>query len=329
MSKKLTQQEFLDRATLRHGNKYDYSESIYNGLSQKVKVICLLHGEFYTRPRDHIFARGRGCKKCGYETIRKTKKYSQDEWLKKVTEIHGFNYDYKKTKYIDSTLKVTITCKSHGDFLIAPNTHLLGVGCRKCGTEKAALSRRKNIDIILNSHSCKFRYDFANYKNLASKIKIQCPHHGWFVSSVSVHLRTKSGGCNKCLKEIFDLSKSLRSYRQKNIHQQRKKTDVLYNLRRNLRSRISNILKKINKIKTVSTIKYIDCTYGELKIHLERQFLKGMTWENRAEWHIDHIIPLSSAKTEEDVIKLNHYTNLRPLWAADNLRKSNKLETLL
>ena len=50
-----------------------------------------------------------------------------------------------------------------------------------------------------------------------------------------------------------------------------------------------------------------------------------MCWENRNEWHIDHIIPLSSSKTEEDVFKLCHYTNLQPLWVNENLQKSNKI----
>jgi hypothetical protein len=50
-----------------------------------------------------------------------------------------------------------------------------------------------------------------------------------------------------------------------------------------------------------------------------------MNWSNRKEWHIDHIIPLSSAKTEEELLKLFHYTNLQPLWANDNIKKSNKI----
>ena len=53
-----------------------------------------------------------------------------------------------------------------------------------------------------------------------------------------------------------------------------------------------------------------------------------MTWENKGAWHIDHIIPTCTAKTEEDLIRLNHYTNLQPLWAEENLKKGSKLIAL-
>jgi hypothetical protein len=54
-------------------------------------------------------------------------------------------------------------------------------------------------------------------------------------------------------------------------------------------------------------------------------FTEKMNWDNYGEWHIDHIIPLSSANTEEEIYKLCHYTNLQPLWAEDNIKKSNKI----
>ncbi len=67
-----------------------------------------------------------------------------------------------------------------------------------------------------------------------------------------------------------------------------------------------------------------------VKKHIERQFKKGMSWENYhiTTWHIDHIIPLSSAKNEEELLKLFHYTNLRPLWAKENISKSDKIPTV-
>lgn len=73
--------------------------------------------------------------------------------------------------------------------------------------------------------------------------------------------------------------------------------------------------------KNSSTYRILGCDWETLKDHIEKQFAKGMTWENMGEWHIDHIVPLAEASNEEDVIRLNHFTNLRPLWAKENLKK--------
>lgn len=74
-------------------------------------------------------------------------------------------------------------------------------------------------------------------------------------------------------------------------------------------------------------------TREELAVHLERQFLKGMGWENMGEWHIDHIIPLSSFNVsgydDPELRRAWGLANLRPLWAVDNLRKGAKIECLL
>jgi len=105
-------------------------------------------------------------------------------------------------------------------------------------------------------------------------------------------------------------------YRKKKL-----KTDVLFYLRCKMRDSVNRYLKYRSK----TTFEIIGCPPKFLKEHLEKQFVSGMTWENRGKWHIDHIIPLSSAKTEEELYKLCHYTNLQPLWAEDNLRKSNKI----
>ena len=75
-----------------------------------------------------------------------------------------------------------------------------------------------------------------------------------------------------------------------------------------------------------STIKLLGIDIMGLKSYLESKFIDGMSWENYGlyGWHIDHIIPLSSAKTEDEFYKLCHYTNLQPLWAKDNWKKGNK-----
>lgn len=105
----------------------------------------------------------------------------------------------------------------------------------------------------------------------------------------------------------------------------RRENDPLFKLQCNIRSR-TNALFRYNKwTKTNSFKQYIGCSLEELKIHIEKQFVNGMTWENQGEWHLDHIQPLSSAKTTEELFKLCHYKNLQPLWAIDNLKKCAKI----
>lgn len=101
-------------------------------------------------------------------------------------------------------------------------------------------------------------------------------------------------------------------------------TDPSYRLTVLNRSRISSALK--GKLKNTSTITMLGCSIEELKIHIEKQFLKGMHWGNRGKWHIDHIKPCSKfdlVDPKQQAICF-HYTNLQPLWAIDNIKKSNK-----
>lgn len=107
----------------------------------------------------------------------------------------------------------------------------------------------------------------------------------------------------------------------------KRKTDTLFRLTCVMRSRLSNALKRRGYDKTSITADTLGCSWEDLKIHLESQFKDGMTWENHGKttWHIDHIIPLASASNSEEMCKLNHYTNLQPLWAKDNMSKGNKI----
>jgi hypothetical protein len=106
---------------------------------------------------------------------------------------------------------------------------------------------------------------------------------------------------------------------------ERLKTDTLFKLSHIVRTRIYKIIKINNINKSVKTFDIVGCSPKFLKEYLEKKFIDGMRWDNRSEWHIDHIIPLSTAKTEEEIYELCHYTNLQPLWAEDNLKKSNKI----
>lgn len=104
------------------------------------------------------------------------------------------------------------------------------------------------------------------------------------------------------------------------------KKDPLYKLKRMLRSRLYMELL-VRDCEKSSFYKHLGCTLQELKEHIEKLWLPGMSWDNHGlfGWHIDHIVPLASATTVEELYRLFHYTNLQPLWAKDNLAKSDKI----
>lgn len=116
----------------------------------------------------------------------------------------------------------------------------------------------------------------------------------------------------------------------KKVYEYRKmkmKTDPFYKFKHQIRNLIRNAFKRGFTTKSKKTIEILGCSFEEFKLHLESQFDEWMNWENQGTyWHMDHIIPISSAQTEEDVWRLNHYTNFQPLYWEDNLKKSNKIE---
>lgn len=101
----------------------------------------------------------------------------------------------------------------------------------------------------------------------------------------------------------------------------RREEDIIFAIITRVRSRIRIALKGIGK-KSKRTHAILGISYEGFASHIESLFLPGMSWENRDKWHLDHLVPLALAETEWDVYLLNHYTNLRPLWGADNLAKS-------
>ena len=92
------------------------------------------------------------------------------------------------------------------------------------------------------------------------------------------------------------------------------------------RTVLKNAIQRINTKKSNSTIEMLGYSSNDLKIHMELLFLDGMSWENWGEWHIDHKIPVSKFDKETPMTIVNNLNNLQPLWALDNLSKSNKIE---
>jgi hypothetical protein len=196
--------------------------------------------------------------------------------------------------------------------------------CTKCGIEK-------NIGGFHNSNKGKFgkvsncKICVSNYQNERKELKKEYDKNYRIVNKIKIDKRTSE--YNQKNKELISLRK-LNWYRKNKNRinkklSDRKKLDPIFKLKTLYRSKINKILGS-NREKTFDLI---GCTPIELKLHIEGQFKENMCWENHGPmgWHIDHIMPLSSAKNEDELKKLCHYTNLQPLWWFENLEKRDKV----
>ena len=132
MPKKLTREEFINRARSIHGNRYDYNLVKYRGINKDVIIICALHGVFTQTPHVHYYTNG--CPKCSARYV------DTDSFVAKAKQIHGTLYDYSLVKYINNYTPVQIICPTHGVFEQLPNSHICSRhGCPKCQPESVGV----------------------------------------------------------------------------------------------------------------------------------------------------------------------------------------------
>ena len=164
----------------------------------------------------------------------------------------------------------------------------------------------KNFQILSEK---KKKYYLDNKEKI--KLRNKTNHKNWYNSN-----KEKK---SEYIKNWYKLNPEYNTNYSKN----RKKIDVLFRILTNVRRRTNLFIKKKNQ--SFNTTELIGIDYLSFKEYFEKLFVEGMSWENYGEWQIDHIIPLSSAKTKEEIYELAKYTNLQPLWQKDNKMKSNKL----
>ena len=105
----------------------------------------------------------------------------------------------------------------------------------------------------------------------------------------------------------------------------REERDPVFKLKRKMRNVLRKSFKRRGYTKNSKSQKILGVDWGLVKEHFESLFTDGMSWDNHGLWEIDHIIPVSSAKNYDEIIKLNHYSNLQPLWKEDNRKKGNNV----
>lgn len=185
---KLTQEEFIGRCKLIHGDRYDYSLVDYKNSHTKIKVICSEHGEFEQLSFGHM--NGRGCSKCS-----KNKKITTKEFIERSVNIHRNKYDYTSVSYNGLNKKVNIFCKEHGMFSQTPEHHMKGHGCPFCNN----VGRKTNEQYIEKAkkvHNNSYDYSHTQFISNRYKIKIICHKHGEFEQNPKHHL--SGSGCPKC-----------------------------------------------------------------------------------------------------------------------------------
>ena len=197
MGKKLTTEEFIVKAKLVHGDKYDYSLVEYVNNHTKVEIVCSVHGIFEQDLDHHL--RGHGCPKC----VGRNK--TNEEFINQAKIIHGDKYDYSLVDYVDSHVKINIICKIHGIFKQTPTNHIhTGSGCPTCGTIMSANANKTIFDDFIKTskikHNNKYDYSLVYYVNSHTKVKIICPRHVIFEQTPNDHLN--GHGCDKCKNEL-------------------------------------------------------------------------------------------------------------------------------
>lgn len=125
--------------------------------------------------------------------------------------------------------------------------------------------------------------------------------------------------------EYQKLNADARNTYNRQYRKNRRKADRLFSIRENMRARFRYELAKRGDSMHIKANEYLGCSWLFLRDYLAQKFTDGMSWNNYGEWHVDHIMPLASATTRDDLIKLCHYSNLQPLWAFDNLSKGAKI----
>lgn len=207
--------------------------------------------------------------------------------------------------------------------------------CSKCNIEKENNEfYSKRTECIICSKEYRKMYYSKNSEKQKLRSKLQHKNNPEYYQNYKNLNRHKVNGYAKVWRDN-NPEKSIQSTmtwrnnnREKYNNYQNliRSSDNLIKLSNSVRNRINKFLKVKNLKKNNKTFDILGCSPEFLKEYIEKKFTNGMCWDRMGkEIHIDHIIPLSSAKSEDEIYKLCHYTNLQPLWAEDNLKKSNKI----
>lgn len=209
--------------------------------------------------------------------------------------------------------------------------------CRVCGESKAHDQfYRDGLKFRRECKECtkaaRRRYAQANKEKLSAAAKeYHARNREARNKRSSAYYQANRDKCLESVKAYQQKNKEKRRESHREYERKRLKSDPVYACQKRVRWMVRESFRRFGYAKHGKTEQVMGCSWEIFVEHMRRQFTAGMTMDDliSGSIHIDHIIPLSSAKTVDDVIKLSHYTNLRPLWAKDNIAKGAKIENLI
>lgn len=194
-----TPEAWLDQARAIHGDRYDYSPTIYRTNRTKITINCKIHGPFEILPYNHI--KGSGCKLCNLSSDAQLNGFDP---LVEFKPIHGERYDYSNFVYTTSQTPSEIICRDHGSFFQSPYSHKKGHGCPECGRDNTIKSKTYTQNEIINKfydvHGNLYDYSKTKFIRTESPVTIICKKHGEFQQWPKNHLQ--GHGCPKCSNTI-------------------------------------------------------------------------------------------------------------------------------
>lgn len=206
-SKKLTNNEFLERTNTIHNNKYEYLDEYVNERT-KIRIKCPIHGIFNKTPLSHIHLK-QGCPECSKIENTNKRRKDIDEYLKQIREKHNNFYIYNRDiileQYKNNKSYINVICPIHGEFSIKALNHLQGQGCKECGKlkTKPKLTKEEIIKRCIDKHNDEYEYiDVVNGKIIA-----KCKKHGIFEQNAQNHY-DRGSGCPECAKEKYHQSET-------------------------------------------------------------------------------------------------------------------------
>jgi hypothetical protein len=242
-TKKLTQDQFINRCNIIYGDQYIYDKSVYTNNRSNVMVECKDHGLFEKNARSLL--QGNGCKKCNvkWKAYVNRQRITTEDFIKKAINKHEGFYSYDKSNYINSRTELTITCPIHGDFKQRAGGHLEGYGCQKCADLKHGDYRpwfiktyfdrypeKKDIKatlyLLYNKEENFYKIGITTKDNIDERIKYMSHYTFDVIDKVSDNMyniaiaeqeilkvstkykpKKRFGGYTECIKEYIDIRK--------------------------------------------------------------------------------------------------------------------------